>query len=144
MHLGVLAESKPVPPSSLHGGEESSFPGLVPPNDMFNSESVVGMKPSVSGVVIGSRVHEFLHTWSAEHCFPLSHIYLGFTGKVSSLSHFPFETGCEDSSFLDQAVADFKQSLDSILTDSVETLELDASFEEPDDVLLSVSSGFLC
>ena len=74
-------------------------------------------------------------------CF---HIYPGFTGKVSSLTHFPLEPGCEDYAFLDQAVADFKQGLDSILTDSFKTLELDTSLEEPDTITSSVSSGFLC
>ena len=34
------------------------------------------------------------------------HIYPKFTGKVSSLTHFPLEPGCEDYAFLDQAVAD--------------------------------------
>ena len=72
-----------------------------------------------------------------------SHIYPGFTGKVSSLTHFPLEPGCEDYAFLDQAVADFEQGLDSILTDSLETLELDTSLEEPDAITSSVSSGFL-
>ena len=46
------------------------------------------------------------------------------------LNHFPLEPGCEHYAFLDQAVADFKQGLDSILTDSLETLELDTSLEE--------------
>ena len=50
-----------------------------------------------------------------------SHIYPGFTGKVSSLTHFPLEPGCEDYSFLDQAVADFEQGWDSILIDSIKT-----------------------
>ena len=63
---------------------------------------------------------------------------------VSSLTHFPLELGCEDYSFLDQAMADFEQGLDSILTDSLETPELDASLDEPDAVPYSVSSGFLC
>ena len=45
--------------------------------------------------------------------------------------------------FLDQAVADFEQGLDSILTDSLKTLELDTSMEEPDAITSSVSSGFL-
>ena len=44
---------------------------------------------------------------------------------------------------MDQVVADFKQGLDSILTDSLETPELDTSLEEPDAVTSSVSSGFL-
>ena len=73
-----------------------------------------------------------------------SHIYPGFTGKVSSLTHFPMEPGCEDYAFLDQAVADFEQGLDSILTDSLEAPELDTSLEEPDVITSSVSSGFLC
>ena len=45
--------------------------------------------------------------------------------------------------YLDQAVADFEQGLDSILTDSLVTLELDTSLEEPDAITSSVSSGFL-
>ena len=45
--------------------------------------------------------------------------------------------------FLDQAVANFEQGLDSILTDSLKTPELDASLDEPDVITSSVSSGFL-
>ena len=45
--------------------------------------------------------------------------------------------------FLDPAVADFKQGLDSILTDSLKTPELDTSLEEPDAITSSVSFGFL-
>ena len=62
---------------------------------------------------------------------------------MSSLTHFPLEPGCEDYAFLDQAVADFKQGLDSILTDSLETPDLDTSLQESDAVTSSVSSGFL-
>ena len=67
----------------------------------------------------------------------------GFTGKVSSLTHFPLEPGCEDYAFLDQAIADFEQSLNSIFTNSLRTLELDTSLDEPDVITSSVSSGFL-
>ena len=66
----------------------------------------------------------------------------GFTGRVSSLTHFLQELGCEDYSFLDQAVADFEQGLDSILTNSLETPELEYSLDEPDAIPSSVSSGF--
>ena len=45
-------------------GEGSSFLGLVPSNDMVNSEFVVGIKPGDSGVVIRYQVDEFIHTWS--------------------------------------------------------------------------------
>ena len=63
---------------------------------------------------------------------------------MSSLTHFPLEPGYEDYAFLDQAVANFKQGLNCILNDSLETLELDTSLDEPDAVTSSsVSSGFL-
>ena len=111
---------------------------------MVNSESAMGIKAGDSGVVIGYQVDEFTHTWSAEWFVVHSHIYPGFTGKVSSLTHFPLEPGCEDYSFLDQVMAEFEQSLDSLLTDSLETPKLDASLDEPDAIPSSVSSGFLC
>ena len=50
----------------------------------------------------------------------------------------------KDYSFLDQVVAYFEEGLDSILTDSLETLELDTSLDEPDAITSSVSSEFLC
>ena len=124
-------------------GEGSSFPGLVLSDDAVDPDSVMGFKPVDSGVVIGYQVDEFTCTWSAEQFVACSHIYPGFTGKVSSLNHFPLESGCEDYSFLDQAVADFEQGLDSILTDSLETLDLDTSLQESDAITSSVSSGFL-
>ena len=61
---------------------------------------------------------------------------------MSSLTHFLLEPGCEDYSFLEQAVPDFEQGLDSILTDSIETPELDTSLDEPDAITSSVFSGF--
>ena len=141
--LGGLAENHPIPLPSLHD-DEGSFPGLVPSDDTVNSESVMGIKPGDSSVVIGYQVDEFTHNWSVEQFVAHSHIYPRFTGKVSSLTHFPLEPGCEDYAFLDQAVADFEQGLDSILTDSLETQELDTSLDEPDVIASSVSSGFLC
>ena len=62
---------------------------------------------------------------------------------MSSLTHFSLEAGCEDYSILDQAVSDFEEGLDSILTDSIEIPELDTSLDEPDAITSSVSSGFL-
>ena len=140
--LGGSTESHPIPLPSLHDGEGSSFLGLVPSDDAVDSDSLMGIKPGDSGVVIGHQVDEFTHTQSAEQFVAHSHIYPGFTCKVSSLTHFPLEPGCEDYAFLDQAVADFEQGLDSILTDPLETLALDASLEEPDAITSSVSSGF--
>ena len=95
-------------------------------------------------LMIGYQVDEFTCTWSPEQFVGDSQIYPGFMVKVSSLIHFPLEPGCEDYSFLDQAVADFQQGLDSILTDSSETPELDTSLGEPDAIASSISSGFLC
>ena len=117
----------------------------MPSDDAVSSESVMGIKPDDSGMVIGYQVDEFTCTWSAEWFVAHSHIYPGFTGKVLSLTHFPLEPGCEDYAFLDQAVTDFKQGLDSILTDSLETPELETSLEELDAISSSsVPSGFLC
>ena len=123
--LGGSIESHLIPPPLLHAGEGSSFPGLVPSDDVVDPDSVMAVKPGDSGVVIGYQVDEFTRTWSAERFVARSHIYPGFTGKVSSLTHFPLEPGCEDYAFLDQAVADFTQGLDSILTDSLETPDLE-------------------
>ena len=140
---GGSIESHLIPPPSLCDGEGSSFTGLVPSDDAVDSPSVMGIKPGDSGVVIGYQVDEFTHTCSSEQFEAHSHIYLGFTGKVSSLTHFPLEPGCEDYAFLDQAVADFEQGLDSILSDSLKAPELDISLEEPHAITSSVSSGFL-
>ena len=139
--MGGLAESHPIPPSSLHGVECSSVPSLVASDDMVVSESTVGVKPGDSGVFIGYQVDEFTHTWSAEQFVAHSHIYSGFMGKVSSLTNFPLEPGCKDYSFLDQA--DLEQGLDAIFTDSIKTPELDTSLDQPDVITSSVSSGFL-
>ena len=45
-------ESHLIPPPSLHDRKGSSFPGLVPSDGTVNSESVMGIKPDDSGVVI--------------------------------------------------------------------------------------------
>ena len=102
----------------------------------------MGIKSGDSSVVIGYQVDEFTCTWSAEWFVAHSHIYPGFTRKVSSLTHIPLEPGCEDYAFLDQAVTDFEQGLHSILTDSLETPELDTSLEEPMPLPLQSLLGF--
>ena len=50
--VGNLAESKPIPLPSLHGGQGYSFPGLVLPNDAVDSESMVGIKTGDFGAGI--------------------------------------------------------------------------------------------
>ena len=64
-----LPKSHPGPPPFLHGWEESSLPGCVPPNDTVDSESVMVIKPGDSGVVIGYQVNEFTCTWLTECLF---------------------------------------------------------------------------
>ena len=91
--LGGSVDSHLIPLPSLHDREGSSFPGLVPSDDAVDSESVMGVKPGDSGVVIGYQVDEFTHTWPAEQFVAHSHIYPGFTSKVSSLTHFPWNQG---------------------------------------------------
>ena len=76
-----------------------------------------------SGVVIGYQVDNFTHTW----------------GLVEHL----VAQGCDDYTFLDQAVEGFKQCLGSIIMDSSEIPELDISVHESDTFAFSVSSGFL-
>ena len=94
--------------------------------------------------MVGYQVDEFSCTWSTEQFVAHSHVPLVFTGKVLSLNHFPLEPGYEDCSILDQAVAYFEQGLDSFLADSIETLEIDRSFDEPEVITCSACSGFLC
>ena len=100
---------------------------------------MMGVLPDDSCVVVGYQVEGSAHTWSAEWFAAHSHIYHGFMGDVSSLNHFSLELGSEDYSFLDQRDTDFEQGLDSIITDSIETPELDTSFEEPDVITSLVS-----
>ena len=139
---GLYKES-PDPPTFPSWLEGIFFSRFGSTDDTVNSKSVVGLKPGESGVVKGYQVSKFTHL-VGKHFVVLSHIYSGFMGNVSSLTPFSLEAGCEDYSFLDQAVVDFEQDLDSILNDSTETLELDTSFEEADGVHSSVTSGFQC
>ena len=139
-----LAESHLTCPCLLHGGEGSSFPGLAPPNDIVNSESMVAIKASDSGVMIGYQVDKFTNTWSTKCFVALLHNYHGFLGKVLRLTYFLLEPGCKDYSCLDQEVEEYEHGLDSILTGSVKAPEPDASFDEAYTMPSSVSSGFLC
>ena len=75
IQLWGLAESHLISVLSLHVGE-GSFSGSVSPDDTVNSESVVGIEPGDSGVVIGYQVDEFTHSWPAEHFIDSSHFIL--------------------------------------------------------------------
>ena len=62
-HTALRAQqSHPIPLPSQDDGDGSSFPGLVPSDDTVNSESVMGIKPGDSGVVIWYQIDEFTHT----------------------------------------------------------------------------------
>ena len=88
--FGGFAESHQISLPSLHGMDGSHFPGLALPSDRVNSESVVGIKPGDSGVVIGYHVDEFTHTWSTEQCFcPFKHLsWIHGKGAIP----YPFST----------------------------------------------------
>ena len=68
---------------------------------MVNSKSGMGVKPGDSGVVTRCQIDEFICTWLAQCFIAQSHIYPGFMGKMSTLTYFPLEPGCEDYSFVD-------------------------------------------
>ena len=93
--LNQLSSSQPLNPYcdaySLWGSVEShlilppliqcwgfSLPGFVPPDVLVISESVVGIKPGDSCVVIGYQDDDFTHTLSAEHFLGQLHIHPGF------------------------------------------------------------------
>ena len=135
IQLWGLGRESPGPSSFPAWWKGVFFPGLVPSDDTVNSESVMSVKLGETGLVIGYEVDGFVAG---------SHIYSGFTGKVLSFTPFLLELGCEAYSFLDEAVVDFEQGLDSILlTISLETQELDTSMDDPDAITSSVFSGLL-
>ena len=140
---GDSAECHPIPPPSPHGGEGSSFSGCVPPDGMANSQSVVDIKPSDSGVVIGYQVDECTHTRSGKNFVAWSHIYPAFTGKVSALTDFPLEPGYRDYSLLGPSSQRPWAWFWFHPPDPIESPELDASFDEADTRPSLVSSGFL-
>ena len=63
-----------IPLSSLYSKEGSSFPGCVPPDNMFNSESVVGVKPGGLGMVIVYQADEFIHPKLADYFCSFTHL----------------------------------------------------------------------
>ena len=75
--LGGSVERHLIPLPSLHDGEGSSFPGLVPSDDAVDSDSVLAIKPADSSMVIGYQVNKFTHTWSAEQFVPAPTFILG-------------------------------------------------------------------
>ena len=62
---------------------------------------------------------------------------------MSIWAHFPLEPGSKAYSILDQAVKDFEHGLVSIVTDCINTPELDASFYEAHVMPPSLHSEFL-
>ena len=58
-HTALGVSRQPISLPSLHGGEQSSLPKFVPPNDTVSSKSVEDVKLGNSSVVIGCQVHKF-------------------------------------------------------------------------------------
>ena len=75
--LGGSVESHLIPLPSLHDGEGSSFLGLVPSDDTVDSESVMGIKPDDSGVMIGYQVDEFTTPGLQSGLLPTPTLILG-------------------------------------------------------------------
>ena len=103
---------------------------------MVNSESVVGIKPSDSDMtgwwIYSHLVDEELHC-------SITHLSWFLRQGVNTN---PLEPQCEDYSFMDQEVKGFGHGLNFILTDSVNTPELDVSFDEANVMPFSFSSEF--
>ena len=60
------------------------------------------------------------------------------------LTYFPLVLGYKEYSFLEQAAKECEHGVDSIFMDSVETQELEASFDEADVMPPLVSLRALC
>ena len=142
IQLWRLSIELPNTSAFLHGGE-ASFQFSAPPDNTVNPKSMVGINSCDSVVVIGYQVDEFTHTWLAECIIAQSHIYPCFTGKMSILTLYPLEPGCEDYSFLDQTLKTLSIVLILSSCTPLQALKLDAFFDEADAVPSSVYSGIL-
>ena len=58
------------------------------PHEMVKWNIAVVVETGDSGVVIRYQVDEFTHPWLEEQFISQLHIYPGFIGKVSTLTHF--------------------------------------------------------
>ena len=52
------------------------------------------------------------------------------------------ELGCEDYTYLDQAVKNIERGLYSLLVDSIEAPKLEMSFDEPDAIMSLVKGSY--
>ena len=66
---------------------------MVPSIDTVHSESMVGIIPGDSGVVIEYQVDALTHTLSVGWFVSYFHIYPGFMGEVSLLTTFYWNQG---------------------------------------------------
>ena len=67
---------------------EASLADLVQPDDIANSESVLGIKPGYCSVVIGYQVDELTYTWSVQcFCFWLEHTFTPHLWVRCGVSH---------------------------------------------------------
>ena len=137
--FGGLEWSHLIPLPSIHGGEESSLPGLVPPNDIIDTKSLAGVKLGIPEQAMDVWFINIL-TLGQQNVF-CSTIYARFMDRISTLAYFLLELVCEDHTFLDQAVEEFEHCLHSSFMDSNDAVELYASFDKP-NVMSLVSLWF--
>ena len=114
-------QSHPIPLPSLHNREWFSFKIWFHPVAWLTLNLWLVLILVILVCWLGIRLMSLLTPGLQSGLLFIHTFTLGFTGKVSSLNHFPLKPGCEDYSFLDQVVANFEQGLDSILTDSIKT-----------------------
>ena len=58
--LGSLVESHQIPPYSLYGRNGLSFLGFIPPDNIINSEFIIGIKPGVLMWTLGVTLMNLL------------------------------------------------------------------------------------
>ena len=117
------------------------------PDDMVNSEAVMGNEPCDFSVVIGYQVDISTidsHLVDGAFCCSITHLQCVHKWGLTTNPLPIWTTVWGLCYFMEQTVADFEHSLDSIHTDSIEKLELDPSLNEPHVMTASVSSWFLC
>ena len=135
-----LAESHPIPLSSLHGGRVLLLQVWVYP--MTGSTiNLMKIKPHDSGVAVGYQIDEFTHTWSAEWFVAHSPIYPGVMANVSTLSHLT-----EDVRFTHFYASQLQTLNGACILSSLIPLRhwtWDTSFGEPNVITSSVFLGFL-
>ena len=105
-----------MPLPSLHGKEGSSFQGLVPSDDMINSESMVAIQPGNSNnSYCVSAWWIYSHLVDRTFCCSGTNLIQIHGQGVNFLACFLLKLAHENFTVLDQAVKEFQHGLESPL-----------------------------